>query len=184
MGAKRIFSLIYPDQEVRSVHHVDYEQLAEMGKEGIIFDLDNTLGPWRSDQFDQEILDLFSRLQGLGFKVGILSNGSGKSIRPLLEEMSYPVIFHASKPRRSGFRKMLSDLDVRPEEAVMVGDQLLTDVLGANRANIYSILVKPVVPGRESIFTKLNRYGEGVIFGFRSFYHLLRSIYHSLTRSG
>ena len=45
------------------------------------------------------------------------------------------------------------------EETIFVGDQLFTDVYGANRAGIFSILVNPINP-KEEIQIVLKRYLE------------------------
>lgn len=54
------------------------------------------------------------------------------------------------------FRYAISDLKVSEENVVVIGDQLITDVLGANRRGLQSILVKPMVPN-DNIFTWANR---------------------------
>ena len=52
-----------------------------------------------------------------------------------------------------------------PENTLFVGDQLFTDVWGAKRAGIYSILVKPIHP-KEEIQIVLKRYLEKIVLFF------------------
>lgn len=177
MAVKDIMDLPFPDDEVDNIHEIDYENLAKEGKEGIIFDLDNTLSPWQQERLDKEVTELFWHLRDLGFRIGILTNGNGSKVRSHLQNLSYPVIFNASKPRRKGFKQMLNHLEVTPEQAVMIGDQLLTDVLGANRLNIHSILVRPVKPGQEYLLTKINRVLENLLLGGRKIFRFLGRLF-------
>ena len=176
MGVRDKFGLFFPDEKVETIFDVNYEKLKRDGKKGIIFDLDNTLSPWNKESLNDEVLELFNRLGEMNFSIGILSNGNGDKIRPFLEELSYPVIFSASKPLLRGFGKILDRMDLNPQETIMIGDQLLTDILGANRLSIYSIQVNPIQPGHEYTLTKLNRYMEKAILKIRKTY---RSIFQS-----
>jgi len=101
-------------------------------------------------------------------------NSRRKKIEEFVMQLPFPHLFNANKPSRKGFRSMLSDLDVSPEEAAMIGDQLFTDVLGANRMNMYTIRVDPIDPEKEYRFTKINRIGENVVLCLREVYRSLR----------
>lgn len=138
--------------------------------------MDNTLAPQESDCYGL-VRDKLAQFEGAGFKVGVLSNGRGDAMRRKLLDSPYPVIFNALKPRVKNFRKMLHLLDAEPDEAVMIGDQLLTDVLGANRARIYSIYVEPLDPQSEGLPVKLNRVVEFLLLGSRRVYRVLRLLY-------
>ncbi|MFP4588805.1 MAG: YqeG family HAD IIIA-type phosphatase [Candidatus Acetothermia bacterium] len=176
MAVKSFFASLFPDQEADSIFDINYERFAHQGKKGLIFDLDNTLGAWQRDHLDEEVMNLLDEVRELDLKVGILSNGRGKNIRSLLEELPYPVIFNASKPRRQGYREMLKRLGLKPDEVVMIGDQLLTDILGANRMNMHSILVRPLDPGYEYQLIKLNRLLEWMLFSCRDLYFYLKRL--------
>ncbi|RLE31551.1 YqeG family HAD IIIA-type phosphatase [Candidatus Acetothermia bacterium] len=152
-----------PKSEAPSVHAVDYRALWERGLRALIFDLDNTLARWRAGPPADEVLTLLGKLKEQGFKVAVLSNGR-LSKRPEVlrsfSELGIPVIWPARKPLPAGFKQALRELAARPGETVMIGDQLFTDVLGGNLVGLYTVLVRPLDPGRESRFTKLNRWLE------------------------
>ena len=137
---------LLPDEELESIFALDVERLRALGKRGIIFDLDNTLGRRGSSELDERVLRLLTELEGAGFRIGVLSNSS--LARRRIEEKlgDHPVLFSARKPRRGGFRRMLNAMGLKPDEVVMVGDQLFTDVWGAKRLGIYAILVQPLDP--------------------------------------
>lgn len=154
-----------PDQRLLSLQDLDIEELKSMNKQGIIFDLDNTLGEQGVDEVNQEILKLFKTLLKSGFKIGILSNDRGDHREKLKEKLSHlPIIFDAKKPRRRGYRKILTQMGLTPQQAVMVGDQVFTDIYGANRLDIYSILVPPINSSTDPFFTKLKRLFKNLLF--------------------
>lgn len=146
-----------PDEELASIYDIDIFSLKKRGKKGIIFDLDNTLRKRGASKLDEGVRNLFKGLEREGFKVGVLSNNDGM-VRGNLKKVldNYPIFFNAGKPRRAGFRKLLVQMGLKPSEVVMVGDQLFTDIYGAKRLGIYSILVSPVDP-QEPLYIKFGR---------------------------
>lgn len=164
----------FPDERATTVEDVDYQKLIDSGIKAVIFDLDNTIARWGDDSLAEEIIELFERLTSRGLKVGILSNSRRETIEDFIIELPFPHLFNANKPSLKGFESMLAELDVSPEEAAMIGDQLFTDVLGANRLDMYTIRVEPIDPDREYRFTKVNRVGEKVLLFLREVYRSLR----------
>jgi len=155
-----MFSKLLPDEQLGSVFELDLEGLRARGVRGIIFDLDNTLGAWGFERMDEQTIKWLVAIQERGFKIGFLSNHQGGGREGILEDLNHPVVFSARKPRRSGFREILSQLGLAPHEAAMVGDQLFTDVWGAKLLGLYTILVEPVAPEREGPFTRARRWLE------------------------
>ncbi len=151
--------MLRPDDTAPSVHDVDYEGLWDNGFRGVIFDLDNTLCPWHEDGLEPEVVDLLAKLQRRGFRVLVLSNGRLRRRRHLLgqfRELQVPVMWPAGKPCIRGFRRALATMELAALQVVMVGDQVFTDVLGANRVGMAVVLVSPVGP-REQFLTRILR---------------------------
>jgi HAD superfamily phosphatase (TIGR01668 family) len=161
------FARLFPDEELASIFELDPSRLKAAGKRGIIFDLDNTLGPRGAQELDGAVLELLDRLRAKGLLIGILSNDEGLTrggLRAGLE--GYPIYFDARKPRRQGFRQLLREMALKPEEAVMVGDNLFTDIWGAKRLGLYAILVSPFDP-REPFHIRLVRLAARMILSLR-----------------
>lgn len=163
----------FPDEEVEDIFEVNYQDLKARGHEAVIFDLDNTLSQWKSRSLDRAVSQLLKEVKQVGLQVAILSNGRGNDIAPFLEQLPYPVVFNAGKPSRNGYRTILQKLNVSPEQSIMIGDQLVTDILGGNRIGLYTIRVKPINPNSEYPLTKINRVVEKVLFALRSLYRSL-----------
>jgi len=177
MGTSKSFpGYFFPDRNVETVRDVDYEELKNSGIRAVIFDLDNTLALWGEEELESEVLDLFEDLQSRGLKVAVLSNSKKKKIKDFVAELPFPHLFNAGKPKSCGFEKILDELGVEAEETAMVGDQLFTDVLGANRMNMYTIQVEPLDPDQEYKFTRINRLAESILLRFRDFYRFLVSL--------
>lgn len=132
--------LLYPSTTVDSVFSIDYEKLKSLGYKAIIFDIDSTLVP-HGDDTTHEIDDLFHYLHKLGFKTLLLSNNSDERISNFNRNINTLFIPMANKPHRASYLKALRMLNVNYSEAILVGDQLFTDILGANLCGIKNILV-------------------------------------------
>ena len=101
---------------------------------------DWTLLLWRRDgQAD------FDALAAEGITLFLLSN-SRKPGRPhgFAQKLDIPCIGHAGKPKREGFFRAMERMGVTPDQTVMVGDQIFTDVLGANRSGVLAVMVEPM----------------------------------------
>ncbi|HAZ30017.1 TPA: YqeG family HAD IIIA-type phosphatase [Candidatus Acetothermia bacterium] len=151
-----------PDLIVRSIHDLDYDALHRQGVLALLYDLENTLCRWRDWQLDARTRALLRRLQDQGLRIAVLTNARVPPQHPLvleMEELGIPVVASARKPFRQSFRRTLALLGVSPAQAAMIGDQVLTDVLGGRRAGMYTVLVEPVAHD-ESRPTKVNRWVE------------------------
>lgn len=134
-----------PHSSLNRLDEVDLDDLKAQGKRLILIDVDNTLLPWRASQVPEMTLDWIKRAKGLGFQLCILSNTRNVTrLESLSQQMEIPYIRDKFKPSRAMYERALKEHDAKPDEAVMIGDQLLTDVLGANRVGIDSIWVMPM----------------------------------------
>ena len=131
----------YAYEYVESVFSIDYNKLYQKGYKGIIFDLDNTL-VGHGKPSTPEIDELFKKLHEIGFKTFILSDNGKNRIEKFLENIECPYIDNANKPNPTNYLKALEFMKLSKNEVVYVGDQVFTDILGANKAGIASILVK------------------------------------------
>jgi len=157
--------LLEPDQVAASVHQVDYKALARSGRRALLFDLENTLCLYRTWSLDERTWNLLRGLAAEGFRLGVVSNAAPPEESALvqaLRQLGVVTVWKARKPLRSGFNRALALLEAKPAEAVMVGDQVLTDVWGGQRAGLYTVLVDPL-RRRESRWTRVNRLVERLL---------------------
>ena len=115
---------------------------------GVLVDLDDTLIASNAEELSIEAGAWIAELRAAGVHVVILSNGERGRVARLRDHLGVPAFALAGKPFSFAFRKGLAALGTPREASAMVGDQLFTDVLGANCAGITSILVRPLSPGK------------------------------------
>lgn len=151
----------YPYEYAQSVFQIDYQKLYDRGFRGIIFDIDNTL-VHHGDSSTLEIDDLFHRIQGIGLKTILLSNNDRERTERFIKNIDTPYICDADKPEPGNYLKAVKLLGIKKEEAVVVGDQIFTDILGANRSKLASILVRFIRLDNEKSIGK-RRYLEYAI---------------------
>jgi len=136
-----MFKIFYPHEYMESVFSIDYDKLYNKGYRGIIFDIDNTLVHHGEDS-TKEVDNLFNTIHNMGFKTVLLSDNSEERIKRFLKNIDSPYIHEANKPNVNGFLKAVEIMNIKKEEALVVGDQIFRDIYGANKSKIANVLVK------------------------------------------
>ncbi|MCM1183827.1 MAG: YqeG family HAD IIIA-type phosphatase [Roseburia sp.] len=154
----------YPKEYVDSTYEIDFEGLYDKGYRGIIFDIDNTLVPHGAPA-DERAVALFARLDEVGYRVIMISNNKEPRVKMFCDAVNAPYIYKAGKPNPRNYREAMRRMGTDTASTLFVGDQIFTDVWGANRAGIYSILVRPIHP-KEEIQIVLKRYLERIVLFF------------------
>lgn len=148
-----------PDEFHDTFFDIDFKELYQKGYRVILTDLDNTLITYEESKITDKILKKLDSLEKIGFELFIVSNNHQIRIDAFLEGTSYSGIGQARKPLTSGIKKALklSEREYFLDEIVIIGDQLMTDVYGANRYGAYSVLVNPIKRKTEKWYTRFNR---------------------------
>ena len=155
----------YPKEYVDSTYEIDFEGWYKKGYRGVIFDVDNTLVPHGAPA-DDRAKQLFAQLQELGFQSVLLSNNKEPRVKSFCESVvGATYIYKAGKPKSGGYEQAMKRMGTDVHTTLFVGDQIFTDVWGANRTGIYTILVKPIHP-KEEIQIVLKRYLERIVLHF------------------
>ncbi|WP_249315214.1 YqeG family HAD IIIA-type phosphatase [Bacillus sp. FJAT-49711] len=156
-----------PSEYVKSIYHIDAKELKLKGIKGIITDLDNTLVEWDRPNATPKLINWLDEMQRNDIKVTIVSNNNEQRVRIFSDPLRIPFIYKARKPLGRAFKKAIQMMGTTKDETVIIGDQLLTDVLGGNRAGFYTILVIPVAKS-DGFFTRFNRKIErGIMANFK-----------------
>ena len=152
-----MFERLIPNMRVRSVYDIDLDELAAKGLRGIITDLDNTLVGAKEPLATPELVTWLDKVRDLGFKVVIVSNNNEPRVGKFAAPLNIPFLHAARKPTQAAFRRALGLIGLEAHETVMIGDQMMTDVLGGNRMGLFTILVAPIAPADEGVMTLVNR---------------------------
>ncbi len=159
-----ILEQFYPKEWLESVYIIDWEARQKQGLCGVIFDVDNTLVPHGAPANEQAVA-LFRHLHGLGIKTCLLSNNKESRVRAFARQVNSPYIHKAGKPGVKNYMRAMEIMGTQRRTTLFVGDQLFTDVYGANRCGIHGILVNPIHP-KEEIQIVLKRYLEVIVLHF------------------
>lgn len=148
-----------PDEHVERILDITPEKLKHAGIKGVITDLDNTLVAWDVRDATPEVIRWFQLMRDNDIKVTIISNNEKERVQIFSEPLEAPFVYSARKPLNHAFKKATKAMGLQKEEVVVIGDQLLTDVLGGNMAGFRTILVVPIVQTDGKI-TRINRMIE------------------------
>lgn len=154
----------YPSECADSAYSIDYKGLYHSGYRGLLFDIDNTLVEHGADANDKAI-HLMKELKEIGFQVCLMSNNKEERVKRFNKVIQVYSIHDAHKPSRKNYYKAMKLIGSKPKNTVFIGDQLFTDIYGANRAGIKTYFVKPIGPNEE-IQIKFKRYLERIALFF------------------
>ena len=159
-----MFECFFPDAYMDSTYVIDFEKLYKEGIRGVIFDIDNTLVPHGAPA-DERAIRLFARLRSIGLDYCLISNNQLPRVKPFADAVQAKFVEDAHKPSRKNYLKAMKLMHVDLDSCIFVGDQIFTDVYGAKRCGMRTVLVKPLHP-KEEIQIVLKRYLEKIVLYF------------------
>jgi len=152
---------LYPGAYAQDVFSIDYKKLYDHGYRGILFDVDNTL-VHHNEPITPEAEALFAKLKAIGLQAALVSNNGEDRLARFTETIDVPFIANADKPEPEGYLQAMDMLGFQKAEVLAIGDQMFTDIRGANRAGIASILVHYMVKDPKA-FIGFKRYLEKAV---------------------
>ena len=157
-----IFKRFYPTEYYESSYVIDYDKLYDEGYRCVIYDVDNTLVKHGAPADDRAI-ELMNHLKELGYKITFLSNNKEERVKMFNEKIGANYIYKAGKPAIKNYVKAVENMGCTKQQALFVGDQLFTDIWGANRAGIRSALVVPIDTSTDEIQIVVKRKLEKIV---------------------
>lgn len=154
--------MLYPKLYLENVTKINKEIIEKNNIKGIILDIDNTLV-----DYDKKLLDgaeeWANNMKKNNIKLYILSNTNKvEKVKKVASILDIPYIYFAKKPFKKGFLKIKEQMNLKEENIAVVGDQIMTDVIGGNRCNMFTILTKPI-DKRDIFITKVKRPLENIV---------------------
>ncbi len=153
---------LYPNAYLKNVKEITIDFLNKNSIKALILDVDNTLIDFNKKMLDG-VEEWCKNLKKQGIKLFIVSNSNKKTkVEMVAKKLELPYIHFATKPFKRGFKKAAKMLQEKNENIAVVGDQIFTDVIGANRCKMFSILVEPIEK-KDLLVTKIKRPLENYI---------------------
>ena len=137
-----IFKAMKPNAVYKDLSKVPLADLKAEGKTCVLLDFDNTLGPDHAPKPEQFAYDRVKDIHDLGMTCVLVSNAKTGRSAEAAELLGIPCVTYAHKPRPDGIYRALELMKVNKDEAIMVGDQIFTDVIAGRLAGVYTILVE------------------------------------------
>lgn len=154
----------YPRNYIGSAYDIPYDELYILGFRGIIFDIDNTLVKHGAPANEQAI-GLFSAINKIGFQTMILSNNREQRVKSFADAVGSNYIHKAGKPLVKNYKTAMQKMKTETETTIFIGDQLFTDIWGANLLGMNNYLVDRI-DKKEAIQIVLKRFLEKPILYF------------------
>ncbi|MGO3732747.1 MAG: YqeG family HAD IIIA-type phosphatase [Vagococcus sp.] len=154
-----MFQKYKPTWMIEAIYDITPNQLKKEGIEAVLTDLDNTLIAWNNPDGTPELLAWIEDMKHAGIPVIVVSNNKASRISRAVEHLGLEYVSRAMKPFQKGFNEVEERYNMPKEKLIMVGDQLMTDIKGANNVGIRNVLVKPIVE-TDAWNTKFNRAME------------------------
>ncbi|MDD2435788.1 MAG: YqeG family HAD IIIA-type phosphatase [Bacilli bacterium] len=159
---KKQLNLMVPDYYVKDIYMIDYEHLLDKGFINLIFDIDNTILPVNDIKVNRRLIKLFKTLKKKGFKICLMSNNGNERVNPVSKKLKVLSLANADKPTKESFDNVLKLLQATKSSTIMIGDQMLSDIKGANEYGIASLLVEPL-DNKYDLQTGTSRFLQNII---------------------
>ena len=147
---------LVPDYYFNRYSDASAEFLLSIGVRGIVLDIDNTLEPYENPMPGADLLAWFNSLEKAGIKAAFVSNNNAKRVELFNKNLGFPAYFKAGKPFKKNVLRALSDMGVSADKAILMGDQVFTDVWAARNSGLRAILLPPIKDKRD-ILTRSKR---------------------------
>lgn len=134
----------YPKGYFKRISDIPLEYLKQYNIKGLILDVDNTLIDYYRN-LSEETINWVNDLKQNGIKMCILSNSNKQEkVQEVARKLELEYMHFGMKPLKRGFKKAKDILGLENKQIAVIGDQIFTDVIGANRMQMHSILVEPI----------------------------------------
>lgn len=158
-----MMAVFRPKEILETYTDLDIERLRKQGFDTIFIDVDNTIAIPNTGTCDERAEKFLRDLKKAGFKVLILSNNNSRRVRMFLRDIDVDFVSLALKPLPFGYLRALLKTGSKPSKTIVLGDQLLTDILGANMCGCYGIYTKRLQK-KDSKLTAFNRRIEDYVW--------------------
>ena len=135
---------IIPDMYEENFYEIDIDYLKENQIYNLLIDIDGTIIKVDDTFVTSKLKRKFKCFKEKNINVCLLSNNNEERVKPVAFALDVDYLSNAMKPKKEAFEKGLKILRSSKENTAMVGDQMMSDIKGANEYGLYSILVRPI----------------------------------------
>lgn len=151
--------LLIPDLCPENFEKVTPETVTKLGGRALLCDIDNTLVTYDDATPTAAVLSWIKAMEDCGIKIAFVSNNEAPRVEAFNRELGLTAFAKAGKPKTGCLEKAVLEMGIKKEEAVLLGDQLLTDCAAAKRFGIPAIIVPPI-KDKKTLFFRFKRWLE------------------------
>ena len=148
-----------PNIYTKDIFSINYDKLKSNNINTLLFDIDNTIATTKEKEPNEKTIKLINKLKKQGFKIFIISNALKRRALRFGNSLDLKTYYFSAKPLKRQYLRIIKENNLNKKNIAAIGDQIYTDIKGANNMDITSILVDPISK-KESIITKINRIKE------------------------
>ncbi len=156
---KTLSYLLTPDAMFNKFDDITPEFLLSRGITALLIDIDNTLAPYEQALPDERIKNFFKSLSDNGIKSALVSNNNLERVELFNRELGLIAFANSKKPGKKTLLLAMEKMGSTVENTAAIGDQLLTDALGAHSIGIPAYIVPPIKDKR-NLFFRFKRWLE------------------------
>ncbi len=138
---------------------LDIDFFRDLGCKALLLDVDNTMTTHDNPTPAEGVIEWIDRMKSYGLKLIIVSNNYPERVSPFAEKIGLDFVARGAKPLAKGYKEACRRLGIKPKEAVAIGDQIYTDIIGGNLLGAYTVLTVPY-EAENKIFFKVKRFLE------------------------
>lgn len=157
-------ALLYPTLYRERITDITVQDLKDLGIRGLLLDVDNTLTFHGSQELSPAVKAWLEEMQGAGFLMTVVSNSWEWRVAPFANRLGLKHTSLSCKPLPFGFWRGIRRMGLKPAECIAIGDQVFTDIIGANLCGIASIQLQPIEPEKGKPILWLKRRLEKRIY--------------------
>ena len=167
-----MFKKFIPFATAKNIYEIDTNFFIKNNIKTILCDLDNTLDPYDEIVPRKEAHDLVKKLKEVGIEFIIFSNNKEKRVKPYADSLGIKYYLKIAKPLKYKAEKIFKKINLNKDETLIIGDQLLTDILFSNKVKIKGVFCDKLGI-RDFWWTRLMRGPEKIIKNYLSKHNLL-----------
>ena len=156
-------NLYKPKMYYQDIFSINYSLLKKQKIKNLIFDLDNTIADSKTSKPNKEMIKLFKDLKAKGFTIYIMSNAFKKRVTTFATILDVKAYHLSLKPLPTTFKRLIKENNLNIQETAMIGDEIFTDIKGANKIGLLSILVDRLTK-HDYFLTRISRIRENNLF--------------------
>lgn len=139
-----------PDLKINNIYELDADILKEMGVTLLLSDLDNTIATYENEVPDEKMQAWADELKEKGITLVIISNNKEARVSKFCKPFGTDFFWKSKKPSRKTIRRIMEKYGATPETTALIGDKIVTDIIGAKRSGVFAIKVPPL--GKRRMF--------------------------------